>query len=122
MIYWGNFILYPRMSIIDLVEGSHADIQKSVKKLERFRKRLEKGLGQLQQALDGYKDDGTGFERIDLKKAEVVQVFKTFDLQTEEVRNVFDDKCTDEDTDEIYEELMKLKERASMDYAMVISL
>ena len=110
------------MSLIELVKESHADIQSSVKKLERFRKRLEKGLGQLKQALEDYKPEDTSFDRIDLKKTVVVRLFKTLDLQIEGVRNIFDDKCSDKDPDEIYDELMKIKERTSLDYATIMSL
>ena len=77
----------------------------------------------MQQALDSLREgQDNDFVRINLLKAEAVQVFKTFEAQIEAARDTFDDKCAEEESDGIYDELVKITEKTSIEYAMIMSI
>lgn len=110
------------MSYVELAVNCHETIKSSFKKLARFEARATKSLGALTTALEETKANDESFERVKVKRDEASHDFKVFETQFEKCQNAFDDHCTEEDDDRIYELLVVAHEKMGEAYAKGISL
>ena len=106
---------------MELSKNCDEEIKKAFQKLVRFEKRVNKSLGALNNALEK-EDKDVEFDRVKVLHDEAEKVFKNFVAQLNTSKDVFDDKCTTDDDDAIYDQLIRTHEIVNEEYAKSMSL